>query len=188
MTNNFVHDADVDWHIEQRSTPCLAKMAPSTTNSIDGLPPVSLRRVEVTASMEAATAPPPPSPPPRASPIGAASPSPAAIAAPESFPAAKQHKNQYEKPVEANFWDQQIAQGNLSMCSVKYPTYVNVMLYGESGLGKTVSTTDSGSCIGTCTTLYHMLSATAMKIISVQHRRDGCDTISSTTPLLGSCT
>jgi transcriptional regulator with AAA-type ATPase domain len=40
---------------------------------------------------------------------------------------------------QASFWDQQIANGNLSMCSVKYPTYVNVMLYGESGLGKTVS-------------------------------------------------
>jgi hypothetical protein len=48
---------------------------------------------------------------------------------------------------QASFWDQQIANGNLSMCSVKYPTYVNVMLYGESGLGKTVSAMHGGSSV-----------------------------------------
>jgi transcriptional regulator with AAA-type ATPase domain len=42
-------------------------------------------------------------------------------------------------PADARFWDRQIAQGSLSMCNLHYPTYVNVMLYGESGLGKTVS-------------------------------------------------
>jgi transcriptional regulator with AAA-type ATPase domain len=53
------------------------------------------------------------------------------------MPAAHKAKRPSEAQ-QASFWDQQIANGNLSMCSVKYPTYVNVMLYGESGLGKTV--------------------------------------------------
>jgi transcriptional regulator with AAA-type ATPase domain len=53
-------------------------------------------------------------------------------------PAAPRGKQPSEAQ-QASFWDNQIANGNLSMCSVKYPTYVNVMLYGESGLGKTVS-------------------------------------------------
>jgi hypothetical protein len=42
-------------------------------------------------------------------------------------------------PADTRFWDRQIAQGSLSMSNLHYPTYVNVMLYGESGLGKTVS-------------------------------------------------
>lgn len=63
---------------------------------------------------------------------------PGAQAGTTGVPAASKVKMPSEAQ-QASFWDQQIANGNLSMCSVKYPTYVNVMLYGESGLGKTVS-------------------------------------------------
>ncbi|WIA39364.1 hypothetical protein OEZ86_005472 [Tetradesmus obliquus] len=63
---------------------------------------------------------------------------PGAQAGTTGVPAASKVKMPSEAQ-QASFWDQQIANGNLSMCSVKYPTYVNVMLYGESGLGKTTS-------------------------------------------------
>lgn len=97
-------------------------MAPATRGSgIDGLSAVSLR---------------PSAADPASSKDASGSPSAAA------YNPLKQQKVQPIDALsaqEASFWDQQIAQGNLSMCSVKYPTHVNVMLYGESGLGKTVS-------------------------------------------------
>jgi hypothetical protein len=63
---------------------------------------------------------------------------------PEVQPQQQQPKQQLpEDLARAKFWDKQIAAGQLSMLPEITIMHVNIMAWGESGLGKTVSSMQS---------------------------------------------